>query len=87
MIPMLGKAGAGSNSPIETMCVWSIFVGIFCGLGLGSIARSSFAEGTFGSEEIVIEYLADGHLIIQMAIMPVSIGALEQRYTKSTSQS
>jgi hypothetical protein len=77
MIPMLGKAGAGTNYLIETMCVWSIFVGIFVAWVLDRSRGHPSREGAFrvrGNASLNI--LLMGILIMQMALMPVSIGAL-----------
>jgi len=77
MIPMLGKAGAGTNYLIETMCVWSIFVGIFVAWVLDRSRDHPSREGAFGVRgNASLNILLMGILIIQMALMPVSIGAL-----------
>jgi hypothetical protein len=84
MIPMLGKAGAGSNYLIESMCVWSIFAGIFVACILnrscGSSSQESRAEdrGKTGSLNILLM----GLLIIEMEIMPVSIGEINSATPK-----
>jgi hypothetical protein len=76
MIPMLGKAGAGSNYLIETMCAWSIFVGIFVAWVLDRSRDHPSPETLRVRGNTTFNVLLVGILIIQMALMPVSLGAL-----------
>jgi len=76
MIPMLGKSGSGQNYLIETVCIWSIFVGIFAAWLIARLIEPwSKSERT---ERKALPLLSAVFLLwllfMQMQIMPTSIG-------------
>jgi hypothetical protein len=76
MIPLLGKSGAGQNYLIETMCVWSIFVGIFTAWLIERLtepwSKSGRTEGKALPVLSAVFFL--WLLFIQTQIMPTSVG-------------
>lgn len=68
MLPLLGKSGASTNYLIETMCVWSVLIGIFVATLLDKSTRWRGPD----RNSAIVTALVGLSLVGQMTLMPTS---------------